>query len=506
MKFFKTEQIKAIDIATINNEPITSIELMERAATKLTDAIIKKFGKQKYLFAVFAGGGNNGGDALAVARMLQNHNEKVSVWLIASNGNLSPDCQQNLTRLQKEYKNSINILHDGFINPYLPDNTIIIDGIFGCGLNKPIKGIFAKVINFINSAKAIKIAIDMPSGLHGEKNEYSKEDNIVHADITLTLQFPKLSLLLPENEKFVGKWEILDIGLDSKSIKEQQSNYYYTTEEDIKNLINPRSKFSHKGSYGHALLIAGSLGMAGASILAARATLRSGVGLLSVYTPQCNNTILQIGVPEAMTIPNNNKTHLEESPDTEKYEAIGIGPGLGTKDETKKAFFKLIEQCNIPIVIDADALNILAKHTEKIKSLSPNCIITPHSGEFARFTGESSNRYNQIKKAIEFAQKYNICVVLKGAYTAICTPEGECHFNSTGNPGMATAGSGDILTGITLALLSRRYQITDAARIAVYVHGLAGDIAANNKGETAMTAGDIIEALPSAWKRLESAH
>ncbi len=503
MKIFKTEQIRQIDSDTMRYEPISSIDLMERAARTLTDAIMEKFGRQGHSFAIFAGPGNNGGDALAIARMLNALNEKAEVWLINPKDRLSPDCEKNLERL-KNSNISIHIIGDEYKQPMLPEKCIIIDGIFGSGLNKPAEGIFAETIRFINSSHAKIVAIDIPSGLHGERKNKFCADNIVNAHCTLTLQFPKLAFFMPPNDKFTGEWEILNIGLSNRAIEEQKSNLHYTVKEDITAAVSPRKKFSHKGNYGHALLVAGSQGMAGAAILAAKATLRSGVGLLSVCTPRCNNTILQTSLPEAMTLPHNGENHLCTPPATERYTAVAAGPGLGTAEETEKALLQLIENCKVPMVLDADALNIISNHTETLSQLPAGSIITPHPGEFARLTRGIKNREEQLAAATKMAQECNICIILKGAYTAVCSPDGNIYFNSTGNPGMATAGSGDTLTGIALALLARGYDATTAARIAVYTHGLAGDIAAEKYGQTALTAGDIIESLPSAWKIIES--
>ncbi len=502
MKIFRTEQIRKIDSDTMLYEPITSIDLMERAARVLTAAIIEKFGKKGNFFAIFAGPGNNGGDALAIARMLDASDEKTCVWLVNPKEKLSPDCEQNFKRL-KESGTPIHICNNEFTPTQLPENCIIIDGIFGSGLNKPAEGLFAKVIQFINNCRATIVAIDIPSGLHGEKSDSSNACNTIQADTTLTLQFPKLSFFMPENDKFVGKWHILDINLSSRAIEEQKSCLHYTEQEEIAAMIPSRKKFSHKGDYGHALLIAGSQGMAGAAILAARATLRSGVGLLSVCTPRCNNIILQTAVPEAMTLTGCGEYHLCQSPTTERYTAVAIGPGLGTNKESEKALLHLIDTCKVPMVLDADALNIISGHPDTLKRLPAGSIITPHPGEFARLTGGVKKREEQIAKATEMAQKNNICIILKGAYTAICSPDGNIYFNNSGNPGMATAGSGDTLTGVALALLARGLNATTAARIATYIHGLAGDIAANRYSETALTAGNIVDALPSAWKIME---
>ena len=502
MKIFKTGQIRQIDSDTMRYEPIASIDLMERAARTLTNAIMNKFGERGNFFAIFAGPGNNGGDALAIARMLKIAGEKTEVWLINPKNKLSPDCKQNLKRL-KNINTHIHICNNNFTPPQLPKNSIIIDGIFGSGLNKPAEGIFAETIRFINNSHAKRVAIDIPSGLHGEINNKSDADNIIQADTTLTLQFPKISFFMPKNDIFVGEWHILNIGLSSRAIEEQPSNLHYTERDEIAAMIHTRKKFSHKGNYGHALLIAGSCGMAGAAILAAKATLRSGVGLLSVCTPRCNNTILQTSVPEAMTLPGNGENHLLKPPATERYTAAAIGPGLGTAEDTEKALLQLIDTCNIPMILDADALNIISKHPETLEQLPANSIITPHPGEFARLTGGIKKREEQLETATKLAQKCNICIILKGAYTAVCAPDGNIYFNSTGNPGMATGGSGDTLTGIALALLARGYNATTAARIATYIHGLAGDIAAEKYGKTALTAGDIIDTLPSAWKTIE---
>ena len=501
MKIFETRLVREIDAATIAREPIASIDLMERAASRLTEAISERFGCRGHFFAIFAGPGNNGGDALAVARMLAGRGETVAVWLVAPQGKLSPDCRQNLERIGLT-DIPVVVCDTCFNAPSLPDGTIIVDGLFGSGLSRPVDGLFADVVCFINGSKAVTVAIDIPSGLHGEKFWECGTENIVAADYTLTLQFPKLSLMFRENEKWVGQWQIIDIGLDRRTVEELPAKYHFTESSEIESLLFPRKKFSHKGDYGRALLVAGSLGMAGASTMAARAALRSGVGLLTLSIPHCNNAIVQNSVPEAMTLPCYGDTHIKAVPDTSAFNAIGVGPGLGTHAETSTALLQLIEQATQPMVLDADALNILSKNPRYMQNLPPGSVITPHPGEFARMVG-AGNSIEQLQKAMNLAWQYAVCVVLKGRYTAVCSPDGNCYFNSTGNPGMATGGSGDVLTGVVLALLARGYSATDAARIAVYVHGLAGDIAAANYGQTAMTAGDIINALPSAWKNME---
>ncbi len=500
MKIFKTSQIKNIDAATIKYEPIASIDLMERAAQGLTRAISERFAGRDFL--VFAGPGNNGGDGLAVARMLAAKGENVKVWLINPKGALSPDCNSNYLRLQKSGVPVVEC-RERFDAPFIADDSIVIDALFGSGLNKPATGIFAEAINCINNSSAAVVAVDIPSGLPGEKCGGADGESIVNAHRTYTLQFPKLSLLMPENEKYFGRWQPIDINLSKRAIAEEPSNLFFTEIADVKGLVKPRSLFSHKGSNGRALLIAGSQGMAGASVLAARACLRSGVGLLTLHIPACNNCIVQSCVPEAMTLQDTNETHISQVFGTAPYNAVAIGPGLGTNSETEAAVLKIIEETKVPMVADADALNILARNPEWMKKLPPHSILTPHPGEFARLTGITGSRYEQIECASALAQRLNIYLILKGAYTAICTPEGEIHFNGSGNPGMAKGGSGDALTGIVLALLASGYDSRKASIMGAFVHGLAGDIAAAKYGMTAMTAGDIVDSLPSAWKLLE---
>lgn len=499
MKIFPTSAIKAIDAYTIEHEPIASIDLMERAARALTDAVLECCTERS--FAIFAGPGNNGGDGLAVARMLHSAGCRVCVWVVNPNGKLSPDCAVNLERLG-EYDIPVTEINNSFSMPPLDHDTIILDALFGSGLNKPVNsGIFADVIRGINASGCRVVAVDMPSGLMGEENT-QQGSAAIKAAKTLTLQFPKLSLLMPENADNVGLIEILDIGLSKEGMENKVSRFHYTDEKDIKSLLKPRRRHSHKGDYGRALLVAGSRGMAGASVLAARAALRSGLGLLTVHIPTCNNTTVQVAVPEAMTSIDSDECCFSDFVDVSKYSAVAVGPGLGQSSKSEKALLRLIENCHVPMVLDADALNILARTPEYMRRLPKGSVITPHPGEFARLTASERTRLESIEKASFFARENDVCVVLKGAYTLVASPDGNLHFNSTGNPGMATGGSGDVLTGIILALLSQGYSAVDAARIGVYMHGLAGDYAALDKGLISLVAGDIVESLPFAFKNV----
>ena len=500
MKFFDTPLIKAIDTYTIEHEPVASIDLMERAARALTAAMLERYAGRA--FVVFAGPGNNGGDGLAVARMLGDAGCKVAVWLINPKGKLSPDCAVNLERLQVTGV-PVTQVADGFEMPAIPVGDVIVDALFGSGLDRPVlDGPFADVIRGINAAPNDVVAVDMPSGLMGGGNSLACQ-HIVQATLTLTLQFPKLSQLFAENEMFVGELQILDIQLSQRAMDETPSPYFFTCKDDMQPLIKPRIKHAHKGIFGRALLVAGSKGMAGASVLAARAALRSGVGLLTVHVPSCNNTVLQVAVPEAMTIVDSNEHCFSDVIDTGRYSAVGVGPGLGQSKESEAALLALIDNCKVPMVLDADALNILACNPQYIQRLPQGSVITPHVGEFARLFGASDSSYARLQTALACAREHGVTILLKGAYTAVITPQGEMHFNSTGNPGMATGGSGDVLTGCILSLLAQGYAAPDAARLAVYVHGLAGDLAADEKGQTALVAGDIVDYLPRAWRSLE---
>ena len=499
MKFFNTPLIKAIDAYTIENEPIASIDLMERAARALTAAILERYAGRE--FAIFAGSGNNGGDGLAVARMLHCAGCRVAVWLINPKGKLSPDCAVNLECLQALGVPVVQV-SDVFTMPSIDSGAVIIDALFGSGLDRPVvNGVFAAVIRGIDACSNEVVAIDMPSGLLGGDNEPSLQ-LIVLATLTLTLQFPKLSQLFAENEMFVGELKILDIGLSPRAIAETFSPFEFTCKEDILPLMKPRAKHSHKGSYGRALLVAGSRGMAGASVLAARAALRSGVGLLTVHVPAANNPIVQSAVPEAMTSIDSNECCFSDFINVERYTAVAVGPGLGQSAESEAALLHLIDNCRVPMVLDADALNILARNPGYLQRLPQGSIITPHVGEFTRLFGATDSSYVRLQAAQAYATTFGVTIVLKGAHTVVVTQLGTMLFNSTGNPGMATGGSGDVLTGCILSLLAQGFGAAVAARLAVYVHGLAADYAVAEKGEIALVAGDIVEFLPRAWRSL----
>lgn len=501
MKILSCTQQKEADNFTIAHENILSINLMEKAASLIAEEISRRW-DHTHRIIIFAGAGNNGGDAVAVARMLFLKNYKVEVFLFNTKGTLSDDCMTNVKRLKDCGFADYHEISTTFDPPKLTQYDIVVDGLFGSGLNKPLSGGFASVVKYINASQATVVSIDLPSGLMGEDNSYNVRQNIIQADLTLSIQLPKLSFLFPENDEFVGEWKLLDIGISKDYINKAETPFQIMEKEEIQRLIKPRNRFSHKGNFGHGLFIAGSYGMAGASVLGARACMRSGIGLLTVHVPVCNHDILQTAVPEAIVQNDVHNLYFAEPVDLDAFQALAIGPGIGQEEETAFALFDQLSECFIPLVLDADALNIFSSHRNYLNRIPKRSILTPHIGELERIIGRCSNSFERLTKTKELASYIQCYIILKGAYTAIITPEGYCHFNPTGNPGMATAGSGDVLTGILLSLLAQGYSQEDACKLGVYVHGLAGDIAASHVGEISLTASDIISALPEAWKML----
>ncbi len=502
MKILNAKQIRDADAFTIANEPIGSLNLMERAAIACLNWIIEHFDKQTHFVAI-CGMGNNGGDGLAIARLLFKEGYNINVFITPYFSKASNDFTANKERL--EAIKGINVkeissVDDIVLTANKPN--VIIDALLGSGLSRPVDGKLANVIQKVNSLHCPVIAIDIPSGLMMEDNSKTDHKSIVNANATLTFESPKLSFMFAENALHIGDFYVLDIGLDKKFIAEQKSLNYYVTTEMVAPLVRHRPKYSHKGNYGHALLIAGSYGKIGAAVLAAKACLRSGVGLLTVHVPKCGYEILQSAVPEAMLNVDEDEKEISGIKGIGMFNVIGIGPGIGTAKATQNAV-KLLIQSKTPMVLDADALNILAENKTWLAFLPKGCIFTPHPGEFARLAGKTSTGYDAYTLQREFAIKNSVYLVLKGAHTSIATPDGEVYFNSTGNPGMATGGSGDTLTGIITGLLAQSYSAKQAAILGVYLHGLAGDIGAFEMGENSLIAEDITNCLGKAFKEIK---
>jgi len=501
MKLFSTKQIGVIDKYTIENEPIADIDLMERAARQVTNWLTKRFPAEKKII-IFAGPGNNGGDALTVARQIAELDYQCEVYLLDFGKDLKGSPAINRRRLEEQGKVKVFRMEEPDDFPKTGSSDLIVDGLFGSGLTRPLEGLPAAIVRKINGIPNITVSIDVPSGLMGEDNSDNIPENILQADYTLTFQFPKISFLFAENEKYTGKWRVLPIGLHPEGIEKTPSDFFLIEKEDVSKMFIPRSKFAHKGTFGHALLIAGSYGKMGAAILASRGCLHGGTGLLTTHVPRVGYPVIQMTVPEAMAGTDDHESVFTKVPDLKRFSSIGVGPGIGTGEKTRQAFHELIEKAQIPMVIDADGLNILSGEKEWLKKLDGNAVLTPHPGEFARLAGKSDNSFERIEKQKQFAAKYNVIVVLKGAYTSVATPDGKIFFNSTGNPGMATAGSGDVLTGIILGLLAQRFTIQNAAVAGIYLHGLAGDLAVKEKSEISLVAGDIIDFFGKAVREV----
>lgn len=503
MKIFNTRQIKELDDLTIRNEPVSSADLMERAADQLMRWYLRYFARSSRVL-IFCGPGNNGGDGLALARLLSANRYDTEVFFVSISGRTSDDWNHNFRRLEKETSVRFNTIGNIENFPFIGSDDVIIDAIFGSGLTRPADGLARQVIGKINESGAVVISVDIPSGLFGEDNSSNNPESIIRADYTLSFQFPKLSFLFPENSGYTGEWHILPIGIDSNAIWETETPYNFVETGNVAALLKKRGKFDHKGKFGHGLLVAGSYGKIGAAVLGARAALRTGIGLITCHLPQCGYQVIQTSVPEAMASVDTNEFITTRIGSADLFDAVGIGPGIGTDAATQKTFHDLLSGKPRHLVIDADGLNILGLNRDWLELLPPGTILTPHIREFERIAGKTGNSFLQLERQTEFAAKHNCIVVLKGAHTSIATPHGRIYFNSTGNPGMATGGSGDVLTGMILALLSRGYPAEDAAVIGVFLHGFAGDIAAAKSGQESVIASDIIENTGNAFNKINN--
>ncbi len=494
LKILNAQQIKALDAHTIQHKPIPSIDLMERACLAFVQWFVTRFDAPKSI-GVICGTGNNGGDGLGIARILHDWGYTVNVWVVRGSANETEDFKTNLKRLPKKIKVSDLLISTKAVSFSSP---VLIDAIFGSGLSRPAEGIYEHAIKIINECKAVRIAVDIPSGLFADKHSTG---TIVSADYTISFQLPKLVFMFPENHQYVGKWSTVDIGLDKSFIKDAATSYYFLTSKSVKKILRQRSTFDHKGNYGHGLLIAGSYGKMGACILAARASLRAGIGLLTAHIPRSGNSILQSAVPEAMTSIDNSNEIFSDCPLLDAFNVIGIGPGLGCAEETVMALKKVMTSGKT-MVMDADALNMLSAHPAMIQEIPNGSILTPHPKEFERLVGTWKDDFERLDKQIKFANETKSTIILKGAHTSIATPNGKIFFNCTGNPGMATGGTGDVLTGILTGLLAQKYSAEETAILGVYLHGLAGDMAAREKGMNSLIASDLIDFLPAAFKDL----
>lgn len=489
MKIFSADQIRQWDQYTIQHEPIASIDLMERAAIACADWILQHCDYNKK-FHIFCGNGNNGGDGLAIARMLINAQVNTNIYILKP-GKRSEDCAVNYKRLVDE-KIPVTEIASEENFPSIKKGDIIVDALFGTGLNKPLDGLVAALVNYVNSSCATVISIDTPSGLYAD--ECSEGNTVINANTTLSFQCYKQAFMMADNADHTGAIHILDIGLDKNYYQQTASNLSIIDEQQIQSIYQPRNKFAHKYNFGHALLFAGSTNMMGAAVLCAEACLRSGAGLVTVHCTPGTGHIIQTALPEAIVSTENDLEKISH-----KKAAIGIGPGLEINDENSILLQTIISSATEPLVIDASALSILTAHLPLLKQRTVPAILTPHTGEFEKLFGKSYNGFEKMNLAIEKACELNCYIVSKGHHTLIACPGGQAWFNNNGNSGMATAGSGDVLTGIITGLLAQGYTPEHACILGVYLHGYAGDLAAAKLSAESMIAGDITQHIGAAF-------
>lgn len=499
MHILSASASRICDQQTIDKQGITSPQLMERAAGAFCQAFLMRF-QNPGRGLIVCGPGNNGGDGLVFARLFAQEGHDISLFIPSYFSQFSPEFLIN----KKQLPDKVPVIVGG--NPELAQALEkadwICDALFGMGLNRPLEEPISKIIIQLNQFRKLKISMDIPSGLM-----YPMPENGVafQADWTGTFHSPKLELLLPETGRFCREFEVIPIGLETAGAEATSPPFYFTERAEMQALLHRRNRFTHKGEWGHGVLMAGSEGKMGAAILSTRAMLASGVGLASVSLPRSGRSAMHTSLPEVMILLEENDHYLTTFPDLAAFDALGIGPGIGQAEETAWLVKELIFTAKIPLVLDADALNILSRHPDWQRHLPKGTILTPHPGEWKRLVGFCPNAWEYLEKAREFARNYAVILVLKGAFTQVCLPDGSVHFNSTGNPGMATAGMGDVLTGLITGLMAQGYAPDVSAKLGVYLHGLAGDLAATQKGHQALRASDVIENLGMAWKNLGSA-
>lgn len=500
MKILNAEQNRLMDAYTIQNEPISSLDLMERAASACAHWIMNHTSKDQSIL-VYCGSGNNGGDGLAITRILLENQRNSKAILLNSKDKLSQDNQLNLNRLAKNYPDRIHVISNGCQVLSPTNETIVVDAIFGTGFKGVATGIELETINQINSSECRVISIDIPSGMTSDESSQININKIVKANHTLTFQYLKPCLVMPENLQFTGQVQVLDIGLDALGLGQFEAEMELVSIDLIHAILKERPTAGHKGMFGHATIMAGGPGKAGAGIIAAKSCLRSGCGLLTMIVPRPENVIFQTSVPEAMTICYDDGISTAFLPS--KATSLAIGPGIGTSWVANKELQNLIELWNKPIIADADALNLISETPGLIEKIPTGSLLTPHIGEFDRLIKKTTHDdFERLVEQQALSKKLNCIILLKGAFTKITTPEGRIWVNPTGNAGMAKGGSGDILTGLIAGLAARGHTMEQAAILGAYLHGLAGDLCARELGMEGMHASDIIETIPQAWQEV----
>ncbi len=499
MKIFTANQIYQADKFTIEKQQIPSDALMERAATKLFEWMHSRLQGASVTIQLFCGIGNNGGDGIALARLLKESGYNIQVHVVNYSEKRSKDFLLNLERL-KDRKIWPDFINEESALPEISPEDIIVDAIFGIGLNRAPSEWVGTLIQQINASRAFVLSVDIASGLPSDGMPWNT-DHVIRASYVLSFQVPKLVFFLPDTGVFQNQWELLDIGLDGEFLAKEEADYEFMIQFDVQPIYRPRLKFSHKGTYGHSLIVGGSYGKIGAVQMASNACLTVGSGLVTAFVPECGYHSLQTAIPEVMVFTDEEEDCLTEIKIQFTPNAIGIGMGMGTGEETVKAFEKFLKEVDFPLVIDADGLNILAQQPKLLKEVPKQSILTPHPKELERLIGVWKGDFDKLKKAKAFASKHDIVLVLKGAHT-ITLYSNKGYVNSTGNPGMATAGSGDVLTGMITGLVAQGYAPLQAAVFGVFLHGLAGDIGASMESYDALNASGIIKNIGKAYMEL----
>ena len=496
MRILSAEQHRELDAATLREHGISSLQLMERAATAWTEAFVKHYPKQNREIVIVAGSGSNGGDGMVIARLLRFRAYTVRVIAVAL-GTLSEDNSANRRRA-KDTGVPLRDWSPGDELPTLREGSILIDALFGTGLSRPIEGELAKLIDYLNELAVTRVAVDLPSGLYADR---PAEGSILRADLTLSLGYPKLALFAPHNTPYLGAWELVPFELSNTYPEQAEVANHMLTATEIAGVLRPRHANDHKGPFGHALLVAGAFEKMGAAVICARAILRAGAGLVTTHVPRSGYEIMQISFPEAMCSVDSHRYQFTNVKHTERYDVIGVGPGLGTNEATAKGLGKLLDTADRPMVIDADALNIVARQ-DWLERLPRGRILTPHPKEFERLFGATSDDFARWEVQRKWARELGLVVLCKTGYTSIATSDGKLYFNTTGNPGMGTGGTGDALTGVLTGLLAQGYSSAVAARLGVYLHGLAGDLAAEELEQESLLAEDVVSHLGKAFRVL----
>jgi len=489
MKIFDVKQLAEADKVTIKKQNITSLELMERAAGLVFEDIHSKLQGAQISIKIFCGIGNNGGDGLVVGRLLMEHGYQVTLYVVNYSHNRSENFLDNYDKIKDITTTWPTLLKGEDDFPEISKNDFVIDAIFGIGLNRPLEEWVGKLVDYINASEAFVLSVDMPSGLFSDKIP-SKKDKVIKANVTISFQAPKFVFFLPQTSDYVGDLQVIDIGLDREYLMKTPTNIQLINKEEAKALYLPRKNNTHKGTYGHALIIGGSYGKIGSMVLASTAALRSGAGLVSVFVPKCGYQIIQTSIPEAMVVTDKEELELTNIEFDLEPDVICFGMGAGTADVTAKTFEELLKLTKRPMVIDADGLNILSKNKAFLKFLPENSVLTPHPKELERLIGEWKDDFDKLKKAKKFTEEHKIILVIKGAHTMTISGD-NIYVNNTGNPGMATAGSGDVLSGVITGLISQNYDPLTAAVFGVYLHGRTGDILSEKKSYQGLISGDI---------------